>query len=388
MPTLPAFIMHPLPRVLDLRRLVATKSAFLLGPRQTGKSTLIKQSLGDCRCYNLLLSDVFLRLSQRPSRLREEVQPGDSLIVIDEVQKLPILLDEVQSLIEDRGLRFLLTGSSARRLFARGVNLLGGRARMKTLHPFTRQELGASFSLTRALETGLLPSIFFSDDPRADLEAYVGQYLKEEIAAEAAVRNLPAFSRFLPVAGLSNGRLINYTNIANDAQVPRATVQEYFQILRDTLVGVDLPAWKQTVKRKPISTSKFFFFDVGVACHLQQRRHLAAGTPEFGETFEAFFHHELRTYCDYEGPFPLHYWRSTSGFEVDFILADRTAIEVKAKENVADHDLRGLHALCEEAEMSHAIVASLEPVPRRVGRIEILPWSMVLERLWAGDFTR
>lgn len=380
--------MKPLSRTLDLRRLVATKSAFLLGPRQTGKSTLVKQALGDCRCYNLLHTDVFLRLSQRPSRLREEVQPTDALVVIDEVQKLPILLDEVQSLIDERGTRFLLTGSSARRLFTRGVNLLGGRARMKTLHPFTSLELGASFSLPKALQTGLLPPIYFSDDPRADLQAYVGQYLKEEIAAEAAVRNLPAFSRFLPVAGLSNGRLINYSNIANDAQVPRATVQEYFQILRDTLIGVDLPAWKRTVKRKPIATSKFFFFDIGVACHLQERRHLAAGTPEFGEAFEAFLHHELRTYCDYHGPHPLHYWRSSSGFEVDFILDDRTAIEAKAKAVVGEHDLRGLRALFEEAKLTHAIVASFETVPRRVGPIEILPWQMVLERLWAGDLTR
>jgi len=379
--------MKPIPRALDLRQLTATKSAFLLGPRQTGKSTMVRQSFADCRCYNLLHTDVFLRLSQRPARLREELLPTDSLVVIDEVQKLPILLDEVQALIDERGVRFLLTGSSARRLRARGVNLLGGRARMHTLHPFSWRELGERFSLPRALESGLLPSIYFSDDPRSDLEAYVGQYLKEEIAAEAAVRSLPAFSRFLPVAGLSNGRLINYTNIANDAQVPRATVQEYFQILRDTLIGVDLPAWKQSIKRKPIATSKFYFFDVGVAHHLQQRRHLAPGTPEYGEAFEAFFHHELRTYCDYAGPHALHYWRSTSGFEVDFILDDHVAIEVKAKPIVGDQDLRGLRAIREEGTISKAIVASLEPVPRRVDGIEILPWETVLERLWSGDLT-
>jgi predicted AAA+ superfamily ATPase len=379
--------MKPIPRALDLRQLTATKSAFLLGPRQTGKSTMVRQSFADCRCYNLLHTDVFLRLSQRPARLREELLPTDSLVVIDEVQKLPILLDEVQALIDERGVRFLLTGSSARRLRARGVNLLGGRARMHTLHPFSWRELGERFSLPRALESGLLPSIYFSDDPRSDLEAYVGQYLKEEIAAEAAVRSLPAFSRFLPVAGLSNGRLINYTNIANDAQVPRATVQEYFQILRDTLIGVDLPAWKQSIKRKPIATSKFYFFDVGVAHHLQQRRHLAPGTPEHGEAFEAFFHHELRTYCDYASPHSLHYWRSTSGFEVDFILDDHVAIEVKAKPIVGDQDLRGLRAIREEGTISKAIVASLEPAPRRVDGIEILPWETVLERLWSGDLT-
>ncbi len=379
--------MQQVPRFLDLRSLLAKKSAFLLGPRQTGKTTLIRETLADCRCYNLLHTDVFLRLSQRPSLLREELRPEDTIIVIDEVQKLPVLLDEVQALIEEQGIRFLLTGSSARRLFVRGVNLLGGRARMKTLHPFTRAELGAKFSLTSALETGLLPSIYFSDDPRADLEAYVGQYLREEIAAEAVVRNLPAFSRFLPVAGLSNGRLINYTNIANDAQVPRATVQEYFAILRDTLIGVDLPAWKHTVKRKPIATSKFYLFDIGVAHHLQQRRHLAPGTPEYGDAFEAYIHHELRTYCDYQGPVSLHYWRSTSGFEVDFLLGDRAAIEVKAKPIVSDQDLRGLKALKEEVSLRHAIVVSMERSPRRVDGIEILPWQIFLDRLWSGDFT-
>ena len=374
-------------RTLELRSLLAKKSAFLLGPRQTGKTTLIRQTLADCRCYNLLHTDVFLRLSQRPSRLREELRPQDTIIVIDEVQKLPVLLDEVQALIEERGIRFLLTGSSARRLFARGVNLLGGRAHMKTLHPFTRAELGATFSLGSALETGLLPSIYFSDDPRADLEAYVGQYLKEEIAAEAAVRNLQAFSRFLPIAGLSNGRLINYTNIANDAQVPRATVQEYFQILRDTLIGVDLPAWKNTVKRKPIATSKFYLFDIGIAHHLQQRRHIAPGTPEYGDAFEAYVHHELRTYCDYRGTVSLHYWRSTSGFEVDFILGDRVGVEVKAKPIVSDQDLRGLKALKEEVRLRHAVVVCMEQSPRRVDGIEVLPWEMFLDRLWSGDFT-
>ena len=374
-------------RTLELRSLLAKKSAFLLGPRQTGKTTLIRQTLADCRCYNLLHTDVFLRLSQRPSRLREELRPQDTIIVIDEVQKLPVLLDEVQALIEERGIRFLLTGSSARRLFARGVNLLGGRAHMKTLHPFTRAELGATFSLGSALETGLLPSIYFSDDPRADLEAYVGQYLKEEIAAEAAVRNLQAFSRFLPIAGLSNGRLINYTNIANDAQVPRATVQEYFQILRDTLIGVDLPAWKNTVKRKPIATSKFYLFDIGIAHHLQQRRHIAPGTPEYSDAFEAYVHHELRTYCDYRGTVSLHYWRSTSGFEVDFILGDRVGVEVKAKPIVSDQDLRGLKALKEEVRLRHAVVVCMEQSPRRVDGIEVLPWEMFLDRLWSGDFT-
>ncbi|MBW1781498.1 MAG: ATP-binding protein [Deltaproteobacteria bacterium] len=373
-------------RKLDLSDGLLKKSYFLFGPRQTGKTSLIQHTLSRHRCYNLLQTDVFLKLSRTPQRLRQEITPDERIVIIDEIQKLPILLDEVHSLIEEKGIRFLLTGSSARKLRNKGINLLGGRARTRRLHPLIFSELDGEFRLKRALDTGLIPSIYFSDAPFEDLEAYTGDYLKEEIAAEAVVRNIPAFSRFLTVAGLCNGKMINYTNIANDAQVPRSTVQEYFQILRDTLLGDDLPAWRKSIRRKPLATSKFYFFDIGVARFLQGRRGLETRSPEFGEAFESYIHHELRTYCDYRGGCELCYWRSTSGFEVDYILNGETAIEVKGKTNITQRDLAGLTALREEALLKMYLIVSLEDVPRKKDDIEILPWQDFLVKLWQGSY--
>jgi predicted AAA+ superfamily ATPase len=219
-------------RLPDLRAWLAKKSHFLFGPRQTGKTFWIRRTLPEARIYDLLDSAVFLALSQRPGRLAEELSARDELVVIDEVQRLPELLNEVHRLIEARGVRFLLTGSSARKLRRGGVNLLGGRARTRYLHPLTWRELGAHFDLGRAIERGLLPSIYFSDDPKADLDAYTGTYLQQEIVAEGATRNVPAFSRFLRVAALCNATLVNFTKVGNDAQVPRTTVYEYFEVLR------------------------------------------------------------------------------------------------------------------------------------------------------------
>jgi len=373
-------------RRLDLADLVKRKSCFLFGPRQTGKSFAIRKRLADYRCYNLLKTDVFLKLSREPQRLRQEIGEDEEIVVIDEIQKLPMLLDEVQILIEENGIRFLLTGSSARKLRRTGVNLLGGRATEKRIHPFVCGELRDRFDLLRALDVGTIPSIYLSDEPFEDLEAYVGTYLKEEVAAEAIVRNVPAFSRFLTVAALCNGQILNYSNIAGDAEVPRSTVQEYFQILRDTLLGDDLPAWGETTRRKPITTSKFFLFDIGVARHLQNRTGLRQGSPEFGEAFEGYLHHELRTYCDYEGKRALHYWRSSSGFEVDFILNNQTAIEAKAKRTISDRDLRGLKALRQENLLTHHILVCLDDTPREKDGVAILPWDLFLERLWGGEY--
>lgn len=374
------------PRILDLPKLLSAKSYFLFGPRQTGKTFMIRRQFPKARYYNLHETDTFLRFNQAPHRLRQELTSKDKLVIMDEIQKLPLLLDEIQVLIDDRQVRFLLTGSSARALKRKGLNLLGGRARTKRLHPLCYRELDQDFDLVTALDRGLLPSLYFSNSPYEDLQAYVGTYLKEEIAAEAVVRNLPGFSRFLTVAALCNGQMLNYSKIASDAQVPKSTVQEYFHILRDTLLGDDLPAWRRTEKRKPLTTAKFYFFDIGIVRHLQRRRQLQEGSPEFGEAFEAYLHHELKTYCDYEGVPDLAYWRSTSDFEVDFILNDRTAVEVKAKANVSDRDLRGLRALQEERLLKRYVVVSLETVPRRIGGIEVLPWQDFLGRLWEGEF--
>ncbi len=372
-------------RALDLGALVAKKSHLLLGPRQTGKTALLRRALPEARVYDLLDAGMYLALSHRPSRLAEELGPKDKVVVIDEIQRLPELLNEVHRLIEERGVRFLLTGSSARKLRRGGVNLLGGRARTMHLHPLTCRELGAQFDLRRALTHGLLPSIYFSDNPRADLQAYMGSYLQQEILAEGATRNLPAFSRFLHVAALCNGTIVNFTNVANDAQVARTTIYEYFGILQDTLLLQELPAWRKTRKRKPLVSSKYYFFDVGVATALQGRE-ARPGTPEFGASFETYLMHELTSYRDYKSGEPLSYWRSTSGFEVDFILGDHTAIEVKARENVTPQDLKSLRALAEEKNLKRYLCVSLEPRRRQVEGVVILPYRQFLEALWDGEF--
>ena len=364
---------------------MARKSHFLLGPRQTGKSHLVRQALPKAKVFDLLDSSVYLSLSQNPGRLAEEITAADRVVVIDEVQRLPELLNEVHRLIETRGTRFLLTGSSARRLRAKGVNLLGGRARMRHLHPLTRHELGARFDLDRALRRGLLPSIYLSDDPAADLSAYAGTYLQQEVVAEGATRNVPAFSRFLRVAALANATLVNFTNIASDAQVPRTTVYEYFEILKDTLILNEVPAWAASRQRKPIVSSKYYFFDVGVVGALQGG---AAATQALGQglAFETYLLQELKTYSDYVSGDPVSFWRSTSGYEVDFLIGDHTAVEVKAKTAVGPHDLRSLRALGDEGHFKHLLCVSLETRRRQVGSITLLPYGQFLDRLWAGEF--
>jgi len=373
-------------RLVDLNTLLDKKSHFLLGPRQTGKTFLIRHTLQNVRVYDLLDSEIYLTLSQNPGRISEELQPQDRIVVIDEIQRLPELLNEVHRLIETRGIRFLLTGSSARKLRRGGINLLGGRARTKYLHPLTYKELKTHFDLFWAIERGLIPSIYFSDEPRADLQAYVGSYLQQEILAEGATRNIPAFSRFLRVAALCNATIVNFTNVANDAQVARTTVYEYFEILKDTLLLYELPAWRKSKKRKPLASSKYYFFDIGAVAVLQGRE-FRVGTPEFGEALETYLMHELKSYSDYISGQPLSYWRSTSGFEVDFIIGDHSAVEIKAKQNLSPNDFKSLRMLAEEGILKRYLCVSMEPRRRKVGDIDILPYKEFLDLLWDGAYT-
>lgn len=373
-------------RSINLSELLTKRSHFLFGPRQTGKTSLISHQLAGARIINLLESDTYLAFSTRPQLLREQILEPGSLVVIDEVQKLPILLDEVHHLIESRQVRFLLTGSSARALKRRGINMLGGRARSVYLHPFSWNELKSQFSLPRALLHGLLPGIYFSENPQIDLQAYVGDYLKEEIAAEGAARNMPAFSRFLQVAAFSHGKLINFENIARDAQIAGTTIREYFQILKDTMLGYDLAPWGKGEKRKAVARHKFYFFDNGVAQRLQNRKDLAAHTPEYGDAFEAFIFHEIKSWLDYRNSLgALSFWRTSTGLEVDYILDDAIAIEVKASARVPDSALKALHAIKEEARFKRYIVVSLETARRKLGHIEILPLNDFLSELWSGE---
>ena len=371
-------------RNIDINKTLSRKSVFLFGPRQSGKSSLIRQTLPKANVFDLLKADTFLRLSQNPQYI-EQVCTGEQPIVIDEIQKLPSLLDEVHRLIEERGFKFLLTGSSARKIRREGVNLLGGRARIRRLHPFSASELGREFDLDRAVNFGLLPPIWFSDEPEEDLADYLDEYLRQEIIAEGATRNLPAFSRFLEVSALANGEQIDYTSVSRDAQVPRSTVQEYFKILQETLLADAVAVWKRGVKRKTVETAKFYLFDTGVIRRLTRRSRVVEGTPEYGHLFETLVHHELRAYLDTrirDGV--INYWRTQSGTEVDFIVGN-VAIEAKGTKLVDKHDLKGLGALAEEGCFDHRIVVSREPLARTQDGVEILPFGDFIDRLWRDE---
>jgi predicted AAA+ superfamily ATPase len=372
-------------RLLDLKRLLRHRSVFLFGARQTGKSTLLHHLFPEAVFFDLLEADTFRELSARPEYMRQTLPPGAKLVVIDEVQKLPGLLDEVHLMIErDKELRFVLTGSSARKLKRGGANLLAGRAWVTHLHPLVSAEIGSGRLLSR-LNRGSLPAVLDSELPHEDLKAYVGTYLHEEIRAEGLTRSVENFSRFLTVAGACNGEQVNYTEVGSDAGVPPRTVREYFQILEDTLIAYQLPAYRKTVKRKPVATSKFFFFDVGVANTLLKRSEIVPGSETYGRALEHMIFLELRAWLDYtRSDLPLTYWRSRSRIEVDFVIGDRIAIEVKAKPRVAHRDLNGLRALDEELQLERKIVVCTEPRRRADEAVEILPVERFLEDLWAG----
>jgi predicted AAA+ superfamily ATPase len=351
-------------RAIDLNEVLRHRSLFLFGARQTGKSTLVHRRFPDAVFFDLLEADTFRELSARPEYMRQTLPPGTRLVVIDEVQKLPSLLDEVHLMIErEKDLRFVLTGSSARKLKRGAANLLAGRAWVARLHPLVSAEVGPG-RLLEQLERGSLPAVLDSERPREDLRAYVGTYLQEEIRAEALTRSIENFSRFLTVAATCNGEQLNYTSVGGDAGVPPRTVREYFQILEDTLIGYQLPAYRKTVKRKPVATSKFFFFDVGVANTLLKRSEVVPGSENFGKALEHLVFLEIRARLDYSrADLPLSYWRSQSGFEVVFLVGDRVAIEVKGSPRVTARDQGGLRALAEELPLERKIFVCTEPRP-------------------------
>ena len=373
-------------RKLDISKVISHKSCFLLGPRQCGKSTLIRRALPDAYIIDLLDSELFLRISRRPGYLGEVCVDAKRPVVIDEIQKLPSLLDEVHRLIESRGIRFLLTGSSARKLRKGGVNLLGGRARIWNLHPFSAAELGEDFDLDKALNFGLLPSIWDSDEPEEDLASYLKLYLEQEIMQESATRNLPAFSRFLEVAALANGEQINYQAISSETQVARSTVQEYFRLLKDTLLAWEVPVWHQGHSRKTVETAKFYLFDPGVARRLQGRLSVVPGTTEYGHAFEHWVMHELATFADtMRFDTEITYWRTQTKLEVDFVVNDKVAIEAKATQNAKAEDLKGLRAIADEGEFQARLLVCNEPHRREKDGIVILPWREFVQMLWAGE---
>jgi len=373
-------------RSIPVVDLVSRKSCFLLGPRQTGKSTLLRRLFPESLYVDLLEAETFRELSTFPETLRQRIGERQRVVVIDEIQKLPLLLDEIQLLIDrNRDLRVVLTGSSARKLKRGQANLLGGRALFLNLHPLVSAELPEDRLLDR-LNWGGLPAILDSSMPRQDMNAYVGTYLQEEIQAESATRSIENFSRVLNFAGHLNGQQINYTKLGNDAQVPPRTVKDYFQVFRDTLIADVLPCFQGTQKRKAVATDKFYFFDLGVARNLARTGLIEAHSREFGQALEHLVFLELQAYRDYHlRDFVLSYWRSRSQLEVDFVIDDRIAIEVKGASRVSAADIRGLKALSEEIPLQRKLVVCNEPQPRRLDDIEILPIDRFLPLLWAGE---
>jgi len=375
-------------RQIQLAPLLAKKSFFLFGPRATGKTTLIRQQLAkSATIIDLLDSRQFLRLSSAPHELESLIAAAPSeIIVIDEIQRIPELLNEIHRLIETQNLTFLLTGSSARKLRRGKANLLAGRVWDARMFPLIYREI-PDFNLSRYLQYGGLPTVYLSEYPEEELGAYVNTYLKEEIMAEGLIRRLPPFSRFLKTIALANGEMINFTKLANDCQVPPSTVTEYVGLLEDTLIGSLLPAWIESKKRKAIKTGKFYFFDPGITHMLAGTETLDRNSNLYGKSFEQFIWMELRAYLSYRRKtLPLTYWRSKSGHEVDFLIGTKTAIEVKASKKISRNDFKGLEYLKEEGIFQNFILVSQDPVSTLTDNILTIPWQKFLTDLWKDKF--
>ncbi|MBN2498798.1 MAG: ATP-binding protein [Deltaproteobacteria bacterium] len=370
---------------------VDEETFFLWGPRQTGKTTLLRARYPDSLWIDLLKAEEYRRYIEHPEWLRQEIDKlGVSPhVVIDEVQKVPHLLDEVHWLIENRGMRFALCGSSARKVRRGHANLLGGRAIRRELFGLTSAELGEDFELDRLLNHGALPRHYLSDRPHRLLDAYVSGYLKEEVAAEGLVRRLPTFSAFLEVAALSDTELVNFSSIARECGVSNQTIRAYFQILEDTLLATWLPAYQKRPKRRVIRSPKFYFNDLGVVNFLARRGELRQGSELYGKAFESWCLHELRAYNAYtEAYAELSYWRLASGIEVDFIINHmQVAIEAKSARKIQSDHLKGLRHLREDhPELGRCVLLCLEDKARKTpDGIEILPAADFARRLWDGE---
>lgn len=376
-----------LERILKLEE-VKDDSLFLWGSRQTGKSTLLRALFPNAHYYDLLKSDLRMALQLRPSQLREECLMLDDgeLVIIDEVQKVPAILDEVHWLIENKSLRFILSGSSARKLRRSGANLLGGRAVRQVLFPLVSAEI-PDFDLSRALNNGMLPRHYLVANPASRIQAYIGDYLQQEIVEESVVRRLESFTRFLQVAALSNAEIVNYTNIAQDCGVSAKSVKEYFTILEETMLGFFLPAYTKVIKRRVAVSPKFYYFDVAIPNHLLHRTPLRQGTDVYGHALEHFVIQELRAYLAYRHPGKsLTYWHTLDNkYEVDAIIGEaEIGIEVKSAVSVSSGDTKGLRAFGEEYPQAKLILLSMEKQPRMMNGIEIWPVEQFLQRLWQG----
>lgn len=382
--------MQTIKRILNID-LPPGQSAFLWGARKTGKSTYLKKQFPESLVFDFLKTDLFIEFSKNPALLREQLAAQSKAalrhpVILDEVQKIPQILDEVHWMIENRGLRFILCGSSARKLKRGQANLLGGRAWRYEMFPLTTVEIG-NVDLLRALNQGLIPLHYIQNEYRRSLRAYVQDYLKEEVFNEGLTRNIPAFSRFFDTMGYSHGELTNYSNIARECGVDSKTVKEYYQILIDTLLGIMVEPFKRRQNRQIISkASKFYLFDVGVAGAITNREIHEERGELFGRAFEHFVLMQLvahRSYSDTD--YDINFWRTKSGMEVDFILGKgEIAIEVKGSSRVDARDMKSLSAFIDEYSPGKAFIVCNEKAKRIHGNIIVIPWRMFMDELWEG----
>lgn len=371
-------------RILQLNNELDS-SIFLFGGRQTGKTTILHQQFPDAIFIDLLNSSVKERFRRRPVLLYETLKEKEegTLVIIDEIPEVPELLNEVHRLIYDSGLVFILCGSSARKLKRKGHNTLGGRAMPVYLYPFVSAEI-PDFDIDRAVTYGMIPSHYLAKNPLRLLAGYIDIYLKEEIKEEALVRNLAAFQRFLEVAALTDGEIVNNNNIAQDCGVHATTVNAYFDILEDTLLGYRIPAFRRVMKRRLVQAPRFYYFDVGVANHLLHRKELVRGTADYGHAFEHLVIQELYAWLHYRhSEEELTYWRTYTGMEVDAVIGDaRVAIEIKSVEEVMPKHLKGLKAFGEDHPQSRRMIVSLDPMNRKIEDVECIYVMDFFKRLW------
>lgn len=371
-------------RILQISRELEG-SIFLFGARQTGKSTTLRQQFPKSIYIDLLDTEIKSRFSRRPVLLYEMLhdKPENTLVIIDEIPEVPELLNEVHRLIAERQLLFILCGSSARKLKRKGKNTLGGRALPVYLYPFVSAEV-SDWDIDRAVNYGMLPPHYLAKNPSRLLSAYIQVYLKEEIKEEALVRNLDSFQRFLEIAALTDGEMVNYNNIAQDCGVSATTVSSYFDILEDTLIAYRIPAYRKVMKRRLVQAPRFYYFDVGVANHLLHRKDLVRGTDEYGHAFEHLVIQELYAWLHYtHSEEELTFWRTYTGIEVDAVIGEaRVAIEIKSVEEIKNRHLKGLKAFGEEYPQSRRIIVSLDRINRRIGDIECFYIKDFLAQLW------
>ena len=374
-------------RIFDIENRL-DEGMFLFGGRQTGKSTLLKERFPKAVYIDLLKSDLRNRFKQHPEEFRESLlrYPPETLIIVDEIQKIPDLLDEVHSLMVNNGLWFILSGSSARKIKKSGANKLGGRAIPETLFPLVSAEI-PDFDLGRAVQNGMIPRHYMVADARKRLQAYIDLYLSEEIAEEAAVQNLDDFVRFMEVAAISDGEIMNYENVASDCGVSANTVKAYYKILVDTLLGFEVPAYRKVIKRKLYKASRFYYFDVGIANYLTGRHHLSDKTPEYGHAFEHLIMQEIVAYLGYtDSEEPLSYWHTYDNHEVDAVIGDaRVAIEIKSTDHVDHDDKKGLIEFAKEHPETKQILVSRDRISRRSGDVDLYYVTDFFKALWAGE---